>query len=323
MTTESAGSAAATRTNWLVGRSEPIRPAAVPAGVEYHRVLAGEKRRVGRGILAILLLLVGFLGFPQLIGRPLGLIDLAQGRTPPIFGGTDYTQLAHAGSMVALGLLIPWSMIIQRVLYGVPAASLHSVISRFRFELFGKALVVLGPVWLIANAFGLLAPAAEVPWSQLDLVGIFLGTLLLTPLQTTGEEYGVRGLMFRVIGGWARSARAGLVAGVLVSSALFTAAHGATDPYLISWYFVLWTCLALITWRTGGLEIAVVIHAVLNTASLLAAPLLRIDLGAALLDRSAGAGSPIQLIPTLVVIIFTAIVWWATRRTGPALTPTG
>ena len=50
------------------------------------------------------------------------------------------------------------------------------------------------------------------------------------------------------------------------------------------------------------------------------AALLRVDLGAALQDRSAGAGSPYQLVPTLTLVAITGVVWWLTRRTGPALT---
>lgn len=306
---------------WLLDPGEPRHSKSVPSGVEYHRVLAGTRRRIGRGILAIGLLIAGFILFPTGIGRALGLIDVQMGNTPPILGGTDYTPLYHAGSLIALGLLIPWSMLIQRWLYGVPGASLHSVTSRFRFDLFGKALILFGPAWVLVNVIGFFAPSTEAPWSRLDLIGILVGTLLLTPLQTTGEEYGVRGLLFRVVGSWTRSPRAGLIAGVLVSSALFTAAHGSTDPYINTWYFVLWTCLAIITWRTGGLEIAVVLHAVLNTVAFLGAPLMRIDFGAELADRSAGAGSATQLIPTLAVTIITAIIWWCTRKTGPALTP--
>jgi membrane protease YdiL (CAAX protease family) len=307
--------------SWLLNPGEPRNAKSVPGGVEYHRVLAGDKRRIGRGILAIVLVLLGVVVFPTVIGRLLGLVDQQMGNTPPILGGTDYTPLAHAGSMISLALLAPWSMLIQRWLYGVPGASLHSVTSRFRFDVLGKALIVLGPAWLLANVVGLLAPSDEAPWARLDLIGIFVGTLLLTPLQTTGEEYGVRGLMFRVIGSWTRSRRAGLVAGVLVSSVLFTALHGSTDVYINTWYFVLWTCLAIITWRTGGLEVAVVLHAVLNTVALLGASVVRVDLGAALADRSAGVGSPTQLIPTAAVIVITALVWWWTRRSGPTLTP--
>lgn len=103
---------------------------------------------------------------------------------------------------------------------------------------------------------------------------------------------------------------------------LFTALHGATDPYITVWYLILWTGLALITWRTGGLEVAVVLHAVLNTFSFIVAPYLRVDLGAQLQDRSAGAGSPYLLVPALVVVVITAIIWWWTRKTGPELTST-
>ncbi|WP_030272811.1 CPBP family intramembrane glutamic endopeptidase [Micromonospora globosa] len=311
---------AATKPNSLLTPGEPRNGPSAPVGVEYHRVLAGDERRIGRGILAIILLLAGFVIFPTVLGRAAAAIDVQQGNTPPILGGTDYTPLYHASTMLSLGLLIPWSMLIQRWLYGVPGASLHSVTSRFRFDLLGRSLLVFGPAWLVVVALGSLAPVDEAPWSQTDLVAIFIATMLLTPLQSAGEEYGVRGLIFRVIGSWTRSRRAGLVAGVLVSSVLFTAAHGATDPYIIVWYFVLWTGLAIITWRTGGLEIAVMLHAVLNTFSFILATSLRVDLGSALQDRSAGVGTPYQLVPAFAVVVITAIIWWRTRKTDPALT---
>ncbi|MFY1695949.1 MULTISPECIES: CPBP family intramembrane glutamic endopeptidase [unclassified Solwaraspora] len=308
-------------TNSLLAPAEPRDQPSVPQGVEYHRVLAGDKRRIGRGILAIVLLLAGIVIFPTVIGRATALIDVRMGNTPPILGGTDYTPLAHASAMLALGLLVPWSMLIQRWLYGVPGSSLHSVTSRFRFDLLGRSLLIFGPAWLVVNVLGALTPVDESPWSQTDLIAIFVATMLLTPLQSAGEEYGVRGLIFRVIGSWTRSPRAGLVAGVLVSSVLFTAVHGATDPYIIVWYFVLWSGLAVITWRTGGLEIAVMLHAVLNTFTFILATSLRVDLGSALQDRSAGVGTPYQLVPTVAVIVIAAIIWWRTRKTGPALTP--
>ncbi|WP_431875553.1 CPBP family intramembrane glutamic endopeptidase [Micromonospora marina] len=310
----------ATKPNSLLTPGEPRNGPSVPTGVEYHRVLAGDERRIGRGVLAIILLLAGLVIFPTAIGRAVALIDVRMGNTPPILGGTDYTPLYHAGTMLSLGLLIPWSMLIQRWLYGVPGASLHSVTSRFRFDLLGKSLLIYGPAWLVVNALGALTPVEESPWSQTDLVAIFIATILLTPLQSAGEEYGVRGLIFRVIGSWTRSPRAGLITAVLLSSALFTAVHGATDPYIIVWYFVLWTGLAIITWRTGGLEIPVMLHAVLNTFSIILAVALRVDLGSALGDRSAGVGTPYQLVPALAVVVITATIWWRTRKTGPALT---
>lgn len=311
------------RGNLLATSSErPARSAQVPAGVEYHRVLAGEKRRIGRGILAIVLLLAGIVVFPTVIARGAAVIDLRMGNTTPILGGTDYTPLYHASTMLSLALLIPWSMVIQRWLYGVRGASLHSVVSRFRFDVFGRAFLLFSPVWIVAIVLGLfLTPGEQVFWSHTDLIGIFITTLLLTPLQAAGEEYGMRGLIFRVAGSWTRGPRAGLVIGVLVSSVVFTVIHGSTDLYIIVWYFVLAAGLALMTWRSGGIEIAVVLHAVLNTLTLTMAALLRVDLGTALQDRSAGVGSPYLLVPTLTLVAITAVVWWLTRRTGPALTP--
>jgi membrane protease YdiL (CAAX protease family) len=77
---------------------------------------------------------------------------------------------------------------------------------------------------------------------------------------------------------------------------------------------------ALITWRTGGLETAVVLHAANNAFGLLLVLVLHADLGA-LTDRSTGAGSVVYLIPVVLLAIITAVVWYRTRHDGPALTP--
>lgn len=304
--------------------ADPVRRGPRPnqPGAEYHRVLAGEKRRIGRGVLAIVLLLAGMVVFPTVIVRGAALIDLRWGNTTPILpGGTDYTPLYHAATMFSLALLIPWSMCLQRWLYGVRGASLHSVVSRFRFDVFGRAFLLLGPFWMIAVVLMSLTPGEQITWSHADLIGVLVANLLLTPLQAAGEEYGVRGLIFRVFGSWARGPRAGLVFGVLASSLLFTAIHGATDPWIVLWYFVLATGLALMTWRTGGIEIAAVLHGLLNTLTFILVPLLRTDPVIGPDDRSAGMGSPVMLVPTCTIVVITAVVWWWTRRTGPARTP--
>lgn len=302
---------------WLIRNDDPSPTTPTgPDAVEYHRVLAGEKRRIPRGILTIVLLAAGLVLFSVAAAALSVRVDAWLGNDT-----AAYTPLRHAASMIGLALLLPWSMLLQRWLYGVPMASLHSVASRFRFDVFGKCLLVFGPVWLVVNTVSFFLPAEVAPWSQSDLVAIALITVLLTPLQTTGEEYAVRGLAFRVIGSWFRSPRVGLVAGIVATSVLFTLAHGSTDLYITVWYLTLFTCLAIITWRTGGLEIAVVLHAVLNTSAFLGAFLLRIDFGSALQDRSAGVGTPLQLLPALAVAVITVVVLVWTRRTGPVLTP--
>lgn len=305
-----------TAQNSLLQLDEPIPSPRVPAGVEYHRVFAGEKRRILRGILTIVLLVVGLIGFAQLFLIGAALIDTH------VLGRTGFTPLQQAAGALSLGVLIPYSMLLQRLLYGVPARSLHSVAGRFRFGVFGRSLLVFGPLLLVVISAGfLLAPSETVPWTTVDLVAMFVIGMLLTPLAAAGEEYGFRGLMFRVVGGWTRGARLGAVLGIIIPTVLFSLFHGSLDPFILTSYLVLFGSLAIITWRTGGLEVAVVLHVVYNVTALVLGTTLHVDLGGALSSREEIAGSITNLIPSAALILITAIVWWITRKTGPARTP--
>lgn len=298
-------------------------PVPVPAGVPYHRVLAGEKRRVWRGVLAIVLLVVGMLVLSFGLSFLAVMVDTLTGRSDPMSGEMEFTPLLNGAGLLALALLIPWSMLLQRWLYGVRAASLHSVLASFRSGPFTRSLLVLGPVWVVyMTVFSFLSPYEEGVWSTTDLLLTFGIILLLVPLQAAGEEYGFRGLVFRVAGSWGRGPRTALLLGVAVSSLVFMAAHLAADPWLNLYYLTFGATLALITWRTGGLEVAIVIHAVNNTLAFLIAVITHSDLAAGF-DRSVGMGSAIMLVPCALLIAVTAVVWAATRRTGPALTPGG
>lgn len=288
----------------------------IPPGVEYHRVLAGEKRRIGRGILAIVLLVGGMFFFNILFPA---VAVLVQGG-PSADGVVAYTPLFHASGMAAVAMLVPWSMFIQRVLYGVKGASLHSVTSSFRFDIFGRALLFIVPAWTIVTAILYWSPLPETTLDHTDVVWFLLATLLLTPLQGAGEEYGFRGLILRVSGGWARSPRSGIVVAILVSSVVFALAHLSTDLLLNIHYLFFAAGAAVVTWRTGGIEIAVVLHAGFNTLGFLFDAALHVDVIAAY-DRSAGVGSALTLLPTAVVVLTALVVLVLTRRTGPARTP--
>lgn len=296
-------------------------PKSVPPAVEYHRVLAGEERRIGRGILAIVLLLAGLFGGIQLfytIGAWVdGLIQLDGAAATH-----GLTPVAFASSLAATALLTPWSMLIQRWLYGVRGASLHSVASRFRFELFGKALLAILPLFVIAFAITeYLEPRGTMTWSHTEMITLFVVVMLLVPLQAAGEEYGLRGLVFRIAGSWARGRWVSLILGMAVSTAVFSAIHLASDPWWSVFYVVFSLSAAIVTWRTGGIEIAVVSHAVINVLNFLYWFVLQADI-VERMDRSAGAVSPALVIPsTVAFIVITAVVWLRTRRTGPAKTP--
>lgn len=307
---------------------EPRRrgPRPVPPGVEYHRVLAGEERRIGRGILAIALVVVGMSAFNIILTVTTGLIDVQLlGQRPPTLGGTDYTVLYHVSNLASIALLIPWSMVIQRWLYGVRGASMHSVLSSFRFDVFGRAFLILGPFWLGLSILGLYFMPGELTQGQFSstyLIAIFATTLLLAPLQSAGEEYGFRGLVFRVAGSWGRGPRSALVIGIVVSSLVFTGSHvsASFDPWFYLWCFSLSVSFAIITWRTGGIEIAAVIHALNNTLTFLLLNVLHTDQSTGV-ERGEGSMTPALIIPSTIVLAIAAVVWLRTRETGPALTP--
>lgn len=195
------------------------------------------------------------------------------------------------------------------------------MVSRFRFDVFGRALLLIGPAWVTVLVVQYWNPLPQTVWSYSDVLWMLVATILLTPLQAAGEEYGLRGLVLRVAGGWTRGARAGLAVGVLVSSGIFAVIHLSTDPWLNLWYLTFAVGLALITWRTGGIEIAVVVHAAYNTLSFVFEAAFRVDLATVATDRSAGAETAAVLVPCAVVVATALVVWLRTRRTGPARTP--
>ncbi|CAM3471993.1 CPBP family intramembrane glutamic endopeptidase [Paracoccus nototheniae] len=213
-------------------------------------------------------------------------------------------------------------MLLQRWFYGVPASSLHSISGRFRFGVFGRSLLAFGPLILIVMSIGILyTPDIIIPWSAADLTAFIVIGMTLVPLAAAGEEYGVRGFMFRVVGSWTRNSLSGAILGTILTTVLFALMHGSLDPYILGSYLVLFAALAIITWRTGGLEVAVVLHGVYNVSALVLATTLHLDLGGALNGRSEIAGSVLNLAPSAAIVVITAVVWWITRKSGPARTP--
>ncbi|UYV16696.1 CPBP family intramembrane glutamic endopeptidase [Porphyrobacter sp. ULC335] len=302
--------------SWFLRTDKIAETTRVPAGVEYHRVYAGEKRRILRGVTAIVFLFAGLIILAQACLAAAAAID-----SQLLPGRTGFTPLQYAAGAFSLALLIPYSMLLQRWLYGVPARSLHSVTGSFRFGVFGRALLVFGPLVLIVMSAGFFAPDDRIPWSTSDLTAFFIIGMTLTPLAAAGEEYGLRGLMFRVVGSWTRGSLSGAVLGITLTTVLFSLFHGSLDPYILGSYLVLFAAMAIITWRTGGLEVAVVLHGVYNVSALVLATTLHLDLGGDLGSRGEIAGTPANLVPSAALAIITAAIWWTTRRSGPARTP--
>lgn len=283
-------------------------PEAVQHELQYHRVLAGQGRQIGRGLLAILLVFVGLFGIGGAVTWLGAQIDLGLGNRNPTLGGEDYTAVFHASNTLGIALLIPWVMLVQRMLYGVRGRTLISVDSAFRYEVFGRWLLTIGPIAVVTMALlALITPAETMSWTFAQLIGVVTVTLLITPLQAAAEEFGFRGLIFRASSNWVRSPRGSLVTGVTVSTVLFMVMHPPVSPWLAISQTGLAVGAALITWRTGGLEIAILLHALNNVLSQLYAQVLHSEL----LTQAVEPTILLTLVPTAAA---TTLVFLRPRR---------
>lgn len=141
--------------------------------------------------------------------------------------------------------------------------------------------VVAPPLVGEAVGFGpVTTPPAAMVWSMAVIV-------LLVPLQATAEEYAFRGFAMQALGSWI----AWPVVAIVLPTLAFAAAH-AYNPWGLADVAVFGVAAAWLTWRTGGLEAAIVAHVLNNVVLFL--------LLAPFAGTPSSDGSPLGLAVTLV-----------------------
>ncbi len=302
-----------------------VQPGAAPAQVsplpltpvEYHQMLRTPRARWWKGLLAIVSFVAGYLLISLILQIGAIAIDVATGRietSAVLAGKLTLTPVLLLSVNLTNACAIPLAMVLQRAFFGQRGRWLHSVVGRFRWRLFARSLIIVLPIWAAYLAVStLVAPGATGSGLTGESVALLVVVVLTTPLQAAGEEYGARGLLMRAAGSWAADPRLALLIGTLMSAGLFMLAHGAGDPWLIVYYFIFGVGLSIVTWRTGGLEVAVLIHTVNNMVLFVVSILSGQDLSRAL-DRSEGTGGPEVLVPMGLMVVLVVGVWWLARR---------
>jgi membrane protease YdiL (CAAX protease family) len=205
-----------------------------------------------------------------------------------------------------------------------PASVLRSVVFRIRWGWLALCLApALGITLLSAAADSWLLPAfgdGANPVAPTVELGPFLVSavviLVVTPLQSAAEEFGLRGLVMQMIGGWARPAWAA----ILVSTVGFAALHTQYVGWATGEVAVFGLAAGFLVWRTGGLEAGIALHAVNNTVSFL---VLASGIGGTTqgIDptHQASAGDPWSFIVTAVTMgLYVLAVHLLARRRGIA-----
>lgn len=287
------------------------------APVEYHQMLRTPRQRWWKGLLMIVSFVAAYLIVSLVLQIGAVAIDVARGRVATadlLEGRLTLTPALLLSVNLTNAVCIPISLLLQWAFFGQRGRWLHSVVGAFRWRLLARIATVVVPVWVLyLGTVLVLSPERPVRLSG-EAVALLVIVLLTTPLQAAGEEYGARGLIARGAGSWVAGRGAALVVSTAVSAAVFTLAHGAGDPWLIAFYAFFGVMLSLITWRTGGLEVAVLLHTANNLVAFGSGIILGQDLSSAL-DRSNGTAGPEVLLPATALVVSVAAAWlWVRLR---------
>ncbi|WP_179229153.1 CPBP family intramembrane glutamic endopeptidase [Parenemella sanctibonifatiensis] len=299
----------------------PQKPSPLPTEPQdFLRFYRSPRWAAWRGILLVITLGVGFFAILNVVVSIGIAIDLVTGRVDADSLGQT-TPMLFAFNHLGSALCLPATLLLHWAWTGQRPKWLSSVAGGFRWGRVLRALVVALPLWIIYTLLTSLFPAAGGAGMESVEIGVHADTwfllavvVLVTPFQAAAEEYLFRGAGARAIGSLGPNRLVASIIAVVITSLLFCLAHGASDPWLWAYYFLFGVLMSVATWLTGGLELAVVMHAVNNLVSLAALPFLP-EL-TEVFDRSAGTGSPLLVLPLVCGAITTAIVVWWQRRAG-------
>lgn len=231
--------------------------------------------------------------------------------------GSLTPEVVFANSL-GIALVLPCAFLIVRLCRQRPGF-LSSVVGRFRWGFFWKAVGVTAAVFAVHTTVSILIDGPE----SLGLAvhdytwWLLVGLMLVTPFQAAAEEYMLRGLVFRTVGSWFAAPMVAALVGGLVNTLIFMGLHASTDVWLNVVYFSMGAIGSWLVWRTGGLEGAVAIHVVNNMIGMAILPFQDME---AQFDRSSGVGGPELLLQVLTMLLAGLLIAWLAKRSGLAAT---
>lgn len=216
-----------------------------------------------------------------------------------------------------LAALIPATLVATRLGHWRPMGIVWSVVGRIRWGWLLRATVITTLLWggfLVGTWFLTGQPTGELPEHQGWLIAV---VLLTTPLQSAGEEVAFRGGVLQGLGAWIKNPVVAFVAAAAVSTALFALAHGSLDPWVLIDLGAMALATCYLTWRTGGLEAAIVLHAVNNVVIMVGLALVGGLADAFVMEEttSTAGSSAVSVVATLVM---TLVLVQLARRAGLA-----
>jgi uncharacterized protein len=230
---------------------------------------------------------------------------------------TDPTLLLFTNA--SLIVFIPCVWLAWAVAHGKRIGWSSSVLARLRWRLLAPyalltlptlvaGLLVSVGLGFVAGDWAATGPVPGYGW-------LLLVVLLTTPLQSAAEEYVFRGYLSQAVAAWVGRPRAGAVVAAVLTAAVFSALHLPPDVWTFLDRFAFGLAASAVVWLTGGLEAAIVLHAVNNVVVFLLAG--GLGEGVATDAVPAGTGVLVVLIDLLAMAGYVALVARSRRRLRP------
>ena len=282
----------------------------------FHLAMRARDWAWWRPVLGLLLIGVVFL----VAGAVVGVIGILTGVSPDLalLDLTDPGVLLVTNATLIVAIPVVW--LAWAVAHGMRPGWSSSVLARLRWRLLPRftvlALCSLGIAVGLSALLAVTAGDAETDGPVRSWGWLLAVVLLTTPLQSAAEEYLFRGYLSQAIAGWVGRPAAGAVVAAVVTATLFSLAHLPSDPVVFLDYLVFALAASAVVWLTGGIEAAIVLHAVNNVLILVLAGLLGADLAAA---GQVPAGAALASLALTVVGTggYVALVAWWRRRARP------
>ncbi len=269
--------------------------------VPYHHLLRGPLARAWRPLVSLLFVLLGWLAVTIGVSVVLAGYLLASSGPDPDRTLTDFGEPIVFGlNNLVIAAFTPIATLSIWAVHRVRPGFVSSVVGRLRWAWLVLCTVVLLPLWI---AYILVTESLDGPTPELapepGWAVMLVLVLLTTPLQSAGEEYLFRGWVMQNIGAWIRRPNLALWASIVVSATVFALAHTSFDVWILLDLGIFATAAVVLTWRTGGLEAAIVMHAVNNVVAMSFAVGTG-DIGDVLITETT-TGSPQQLVYSIIV----------------------
>lgn len=280
----------------------------------YHRLGLAHRSRPARWWRALIELVVLAALVAALTIGIIVVIGFMAGRS-----GRDFAQLIEGSvdpltplvQVLIIAAMLPAPFLAARISGRDPRA-LHSTALRLRWSVLSRALLVVGAVYGATVLFDILRGLPEDTTVTPFRMKIVVALIVAVPLQSAAEEFVFRGALPQILGQW----RAPAWLAYALPGVLFIAGHAYNWVGLID-IAIFAVCTAVLTWRTGGLEASIALHAISNTVFFVFGAVGVTD------PNATDIGVQQMLSASLFTVACTALLLWVLRGVTAQSSPAG